>query len=139
MFPAGSGPVKEALVKKVKHLLREGDWQKAKEDLRPHVEDADRLLEATMIQVAQATGGECGPIEATAMRAAAWQTAYANYWMTKATEEGDQRLVLIASKLLDSARANMLAAYDIAVRVARTKPKENPDPVGGYIRDDDAL
>lgn len=111
----------------------------ARADLKPFLKEAEEWLESAMVQLAAASGGVCGPIEANALATAAWQTAYARYWMHKSTKNPDDvRLFEIASKVADSARANSLAAYDIAVRLHRHKPNDQ-DPLAFIDAQDKAL
>jgi len=112
---------------------------KAHAEFRPFLAEAQEWLASACEQLALAAGGQCGPIEANALATAAWQTAYARYWMHKATENpADTKLFETASRVADAARANSLAAYDIAVRLHRHKPANN-DPLAFIEAQDRAL
>lgn len=102
-------------------------------EFKPYLRDAEELLTAMLEQVAHVSGGECGPIESNALATAAWQTAYSRYWMVKAAAAPDDtRLVETASRLADAARQNSLAAYELAVRIARTRPRSSVDPLDAF-------
>jgi len=116
------------LEKTVLRLVKHDDWRKMREDLRPHAASAAEQLDATMQQVAEVTG-ECGPIEAASLRTAAWQTVYGEWLMAEAAKTGDVGKIQAAAKLLDFAERNRRAAYDLAVRIARGKPPEEPKDV----------
>ena len=86
------------------------------------------------MQLALASGGVCGPIEANALATAAWQTAYARFWMAKAAEDPSNLMLFqTASKVADSARMNALAAYDIAARLAKTRGQGDGDPLSAFL------
>jgi hypothetical protein len=66
-----------------------------------------------------------------ALAAAAWQTAYARYWLHLATvDPTNLKLVEVASRLQDAAAKNSLQAYNLAVQLAKTrKAEEDDDPL----------
>jgi hypothetical protein len=106
---------------------------KTQREFKPFLEEAQEWLEGACIQLAMAAGGVCGPIEMNALATAAWQTAYARYWMHLATEDpSDLKKFETASRVADAARANSLAAYDIAVRLSKAKPNDGADPLAKF-------
>ena len=99
-------------------------------DFHPFLKDAELWLEAAMGQLAGAAGGVCGPIESQALATTAWQLAYSRYWMWKASEDPTNlKLVETASRMADAARANALAAYDMAVKLFRVRHVAETDPL----------
>jgi hypothetical protein len=104
---------------------------KAKEDIAPFLREGEEWLIAAATQVAEKAGGEVGPIEMNALAAAAWQTAYARYWLHLATvDPTNLKLVEVASRLQDAAAKNSLQAYNLAVQLAKTrKAEEDDDPL----------
>jgi hypothetical protein len=103
------------------------------QDFRPFVRDAERWLEASLGQLAGASGGVAGPIESQALATAAWQLAYSRYWQWKlAGDPMNAKLVETASRIADAARANALAAYDLAVRLFRHSPAQVHDPLAAF-------
>lgn len=108
--------------------------KKAMAEFAPFLREAENWLQDAMMQLALASGGICGPIEANALATAAWQTAYARYWMHLATENpSDTKMFETASRVADAARSNSLAAYDIAVRLARSRPSDAADPLANFV------
>ena len=106
---------------------------KTQKEFKPFLEEAQEWLEGACTQLALAAGGVCGPIEMNALATAAWQTAYARYWMHLASEDpSNLRLFETASRVADAARANSLAAYDIAVRLSRNKGGDAADPLAKF-------
>lgn len=125
--------------KRAGRLIGQMNNAKAHAEMRPFLREAEDWLVAACTQLAAASGGQCGPIEANALATAAWQTAYARFWMHKAAENpADTKLFETASRVADAARANSLAAYDIAVRLHRHKPV-NTDPLAFIEAQDRAL
>ena len=111
-------------------------WNSAtQKEFEPYLKEAQAWLKDACIQLALASGGVCGPIEANALATAAWQTAYARYWMAKAAENpSNTALMQTASKVADSARQNSLAAYDIAARLAKLRQEGTPsDPLASFL------
>jgi len=107
---------------------------KTQADFAPYIKEAQAWLQDACMQLALASGGVCGPIEANALATAAWQTAYARFWMAKAAEDpSNMSLFQVASKVADSARQNALAAYDIAARLAKTRGQADGDPLSAFL------
>lgn len=108
--------------------------QRTQKEFEPYLKEAQEWLKDACMQLALASGGVCGPIEANALATAAWQTAYARYWMAKAAEDPtNTSLFQTASKVADSARQNSLAAYDIAARLAKTRLEQPQDPLSAFL------
>lgn len=106
---------------------------RVEKDFRPFLRDAEHWLEGAMVQLASASGGQCGPIESQALATSAWQLAYSRYWMWRLAEDPmNSKLAETASRLSDAARQNALAAYDLAVRLFRHKPAEMADPLAAF-------
>lgn len=106
---------------------------KVSEDFRPFLRDAERWLEASLGQLAGASGGVAGPIESQALATAAWQLAYSRYWHWKLAEDpSNAKLAETASRIADAARQNALAAYDLAVRLFRHQPSQVHDPLAAF-------
>ena len=118
----------KGLYKGAIRLLSGAAGKKALPELMPHIEEAQRELNEQVGQVALAVG-ECGPVERSMLLGAAWQVAYGRYAMAKAAADADMRSVLIASKLLDSARAAMGDALAKAVMLSKAKPKDEAGDV----------
>lgn len=107
---------------------------RTQKEFEPYLKEAQEWLKDACMQLALASGGVCGPIEANALATAAWQTAYARFWMAKAAEDpSNLQLFQVASKVADSARQNALAAYDIAARLAKARPSGDGDPLANFI------
>lgn len=113
----------------------------ADEAFKPYLREAEGWLEEAQKQLAMSSGGMCGPIESNALATAAWQTAYARFWMHKAAEDPtNTRLFETASRLADAARANSLAAYEMAVRLHRNAPQRpDADPLAAYTTSGEAF
>lgn len=97
------------------------------------------MLAVMMEQVCGAAGGQCGPIEALVLATSVRQAAYSRYWMDAVagmedpTSPAALKLLETASRIADASRQNSLAAYDLAVRVARNKPVTPGDPLAAYM------
>jgi hypothetical protein len=128
------GPVGESWKKRAGRLVAVMWNTKTQKEFKPFLEEAQEWLEGACMQLAVSAGGVCGPIEMNALATAAWQTAYARYWMHMASENpADMKLFETASRVADAARSNSLAAYDIAVRLARSRPSDSADPLAALI------
>lgn len=108
---------------------------KTQKEFEPYLREAQEWLKDACVQLALASGGVCGPIEANALATAAWQTAYARFWMQKASEDPTNgTLFMTASKVADAARQNSLAAYDIAARLAKNRTDmAGHDPLAAFL------
>ncbi len=107
---------------------------RTQKEFEPYLREAQEWLKDACMQLALASGGVCGPIEAQALATAAWQTAYARYWMAKSAEDpSNTTLFNTASKVADSARMNSLAAYDIAARLAKNRSDTPADPLSAFL------
>lgn len=135
MFP---GPRENTgLERTVLRLVKHDDWRQMRADLKPHAESASEQLGAAMEQIAEETG-ECKPIEAASLRTAAWQTTYGEWLMAEAAKTGDIAKAQAGAKLLDFAERNRRSALELAVRLARGRPKEEPrDVLDAYMAPED--
>jgi hypothetical protein len=123
---------------KASRLLGKFRYAGGNDKLAPFLLDAEKLLPAMLGQVCASAGGECGPIEHLALSTAALQAAIGTFLMLEGAKhkepESREALTLFktGSQFADCSRQNSLAAYDLAVRVARNKPVVPGDPLAAY-------
>ncbi len=116
-------------------LLRRLRFDGTTDLLAPYLEAGEALLEGFVGEVAQ-TAGECGPIAHSVAHTAAAQKALSVAFYDLGLAEKDPkeaiRLFRFSADLADRSRANMLAALDLSVRIARTKPVSPGDPLAAF-------
>jgi hypothetical protein len=106
--------------------------------LVPYLEDAEQLLEAMVLDVCASAGGECGPISRSALSTAALQKAIGTFMMLRGARHPEPesrealKLFQAGSAMCDCSRQNSLAAQDLAVRISRTKPVGNTNPLAAF-------
>jgi hypothetical protein len=141
LVAAAGAPGTRALGKwqgKASRLLGKFRYQGANDRLAPYLGDAEKLLPAMLGQVCASAGGECGPIEHLALSTAALQAAIGTFLMLEGAGHADPQsrealtLFKTGSAFADCSRQNSLAAYDLAVRVARNKPVQTGDPLAAF-------
>ncbi len=124
--------------RKASRLLGKFRYDGQGDVLAPFLRDAEALLPAMVEQVCRASGGECGPIERMALSTSALQAGIGTFFMLEGAKHPDptsrEALTLFktGSAFADCSRQNSLAAYDLAVRVARNKPITPHDPLAAF-------
>jgi len=99
-------------------------------EMKPYLDDAAGFLEAGMLQVARRSGQDCGPIEASMLLQGSLNHAYSLFYWRQAMEDpANQRLVMMASKLGDAAKACLSKALEMAVSIARGQQMTQGDPL----------
>ena len=99
----------------------------AREDFRPHLDAAKAYHRRVCGDIARTVGGgECPPMVASVVMGAAMQTAAAAYLFERAASSGDPATFQAASRLADSARNNLLGAWELAARTAKARQDANP-------------
>lgn len=78
-------------------------------------------------------GGICGPAPSSFVASAALQLAWSRFFSDRAALTGDSDDALMASRLADASRQNLLAAHELAAKEAKARPAR-PDelPPGFY-------
>ncbi len=125
---------------KLSHELGLG-WMNQIPSARPFVSSARAFARAQCSEIARSVGGgQCGPGPSSLVTSAALQLA-ASRWLfdsppitttgSAAPNELASRLVL-ASKLADASRQNLLTAYELAAREAQARQQTNAG--GGAAR-----
>jgi len=110
--------------------------KRSREELIPYLADAEAFVEAGMAQVARRSGQDCGPIEASMILQGSINHAYSLFFWSKASEEPDNaKLVLMASKLGDAAKAMLSKALEMAVSIARGAAQQPRDPLADLTVD----
>ncbi len=120
---------------KMARLLRRIRFDGTTDRLAPYLEAGEALLDAFVGEVAK-TAGECGPIAGSVAHTAATQKATSVAFFDHAAAEPDpekaMRFYRFAADLGDRSRANMLAALEVSVRIARSKPVTPGDPLAAF-------
>jgi hypothetical protein len=102
-------------------------------ELEPYLADAEAFLEAGMAQIARRSGQECGPIEASILVQGSLNHAYSLfYWALAGEDMANAKVVLMASKLGEAAKACLSKALEMAVAIARGTPRAPSDPLAAY-------
>lgn len=121
-------------------LLRRFRWDGTNDRLAPYLLAADALLELFVGEVST-TAGECGPIAASVLHTAAWQKGLGVFYADIAASQDPVeavRLNRMAGALQTESRQNVLAALDLSVKIARSKPAANADPLAAQMAAVDA-
>ena len=79
-------------------------------------------------------GGMCGPAPSSFVASAALQLAWSRYFSDRAALEGDADLALVASRLADASRQNLLAAHELCAKEAAARPRPPVDPLAAFRR-----
>ena len=92
-------------------------------DFQPYRDAAEEFVKCEMESLASQAGGEVGPGPATMVASAALQLAAARFASDRGARDNDLSLFKMASQLSNDSRQNLMAAYEMAVREAQTRPK----------------
>lgn len=93
--------------------------------LAPYLADAEAFAMSEIRRLAaEVGGGECGPMPSSMVQSAALELAGSR----AAFAAGD---VLTGSKLAAASRQNLLAAFELASRLAKARPQ--PDPFARFL------
>lgn len=104
------------------------DTLTAKEDFKPHLAAARAFHKRVCSDLARSVGaGECPPIVASIVMGAAMQTAAAAYLFEQAARDGDVKTFAAASTLSNSARANLLGAWEVCAKHGSLKGESKAD------------
>jgi hypothetical protein len=79
-------------------------------------------------------GGEVGPGPASIVSTAAIQMGASRWLSDRGADLGDAKMLLDGSRLADSSRQNILAAFELAAREAEARTKA-PHDLGAAVRD----
>lgn len=91
----------------------------------PYRRQAAAFRRAHVAQLARSVGGGyCGPGPSSIVATAAWQLALSRYILDKAESATSADLV-IASRLGNESRQNLLAAHELTAKEAKARPKQN--------------
>lgn len=133
--PSGTVGLTAKRAAKATRLLQRLRYEGTTDRLAPFLADGESLLEGLIAEVT-ITAGSCGPGAASAMHSAAAQKSLAMFYYKLATTEPDPResvrFARLSADLMDRSRANQNAALDLAVRIARTKPIAQGDPLAAF-------
>lgn len=92
-----------------------------------YLQDSRTWRDAELQRLASTVGGgEVGPAAAGIVSSAALQHAASRALFDLALQTRNTKLLLVASRLADSARQNLLAAHELAAREAMARPASNP-------------
>lgn len=83
-------------------------------------------------------GGYCGPAPSSMVASAALQLAWSRYIADEAAIKGDPDLALVASRLADASRQNLLAAHELCAREAASRMKQPRPENTPWLLDDTA-
>jgi hypothetical protein len=89
----------------------------------PYREAGDAFVREHLSALAMQSGGEVGPGPSSIVASAGVQLAASRYFSDRAAETGDAKQWAQASALADASRQNLLAAYELAVREAKARPR----------------
>lgn len=94
-------------------------------EFAPYRRQAAAFRRAHVAQLARSVGsGFCGPGPSSIVATAAWQLALSRYILDKAENATSADLV-IASRLGNESRQNLLAAHELCAKEAKSRPQEN--------------
>lgn len=93
----------------------------------------DAFVKEHLASLAHQAGGEVGPGASSIVASAGLQLAASRYLSDKAAREGDPSLFAAASRLANDSRQNLLAAYELAVREAKARPKAAAHPLAAFM------
>jgi hypothetical protein len=96
------------------------------EAFQPYARKAASFRRAHCSELAALAGGHCGTGPSSMVASAALQLAFSRYLFDKGAA-GDLDAIKLASKLADSSRQNLLAAYELAVREGQARQRGGPD------------
>jgi len=111
------------------------DTLMAQETFRPHLAAAKAFHKRVCGDIARdCGGGECPPMAATMVMAAAMATAGAAYLFERATATGDPALFQQSATLNDKAKSALLAAWEISARVAKARQAQGTGKLDGLLQ-----
>jgi hypothetical protein len=91
----------------------------------PYRTAAEEFVSHHLGELAKQAGGEVGPAPSTMVASAALQLAASRWAFDRAAEKSDPDLFKLGSQLANDSRQNLLAAYEMAVREAKARPRGN--------------
>lgn len=99
---------------------------------RPYWLAVEDWVRAHLAALASVVGGSVGPGPASIVGTAGVQLAASRFFSDQGAKTGNAKLFETASKLGDSSRQNLLAAYELARREGEAAPKKNLDPLARW-------
>jgi hypothetical protein len=80
-------------------------------------------------------GGHCGPAPSSFVASAALQLAWSRYYSDVAALKADPELAMLASRLADASRQNLLAAHELCAKEAKARDgnRQAADPLASFI------
>ncbi len=94
-------------------------------EFSPYREAAEEFLSHHIEQLAEQAGGQVGAAPSSMVATAALQLAASRWAFDKGMVGGDASYMKLGATLGNDSRQNLLAAYELAVREAQTRPKGN--------------
>jgi hypothetical protein len=92
----------------------------------PYRTAAEEFTKHHLAELADSAGGYVGASASSMVASAAIQLGASRYLFDQASESGDPAVFMSASKLADSSRQHLIAAYALAVRAAEIRAKNQP-------------
>jgi hypothetical protein len=89
----------------------------------PYRKSASKFRSYHCAELARAAGGECTSGPASFVASAALQLAASRFLFDQGSVTGDPATLKAASQLANDSRQNLLAAYELAQRMAAARPK----------------
>lgn len=103
------------------------------EAFRPYARKAASFRRAHCGELSALAGGVCGSGPSSMVASAALQLAFSRFLFDRGAVAGNIDDIKTASKLADSSRQNILAAYELAVREGqRRRQGEKLDPIAAF-------
>jgi hypothetical protein len=93
----------------------------------PYRTAAEEFVRHHLGELARQAGGEVGPAPSTMVASAALQLAASRWAFDRAAEKNDPDLFKLGSQLANDSRQNLMAAYEMAVREAKARPRTPGD------------
>lgn len=94
-------------------------------EFSPYRSAAEEFVTHHLERLALSAGGEVGAAPSSMVASAALQLAASRWAFDKGSATGDAAMMKMGSTLANDSRQNLLAAYELAVREAQTRPKGN--------------
>ncbi len=100
---------------------------------RPYQESAEDFLLAHLSELASVSGGRVDPGAASISSTACMQLAASRFLFDIACKSGDAVMLKQASALANDSRQNLLASYELSVRMAQSRKAEPYDILAEYM------